>query len=130
MLLFSNDWIEFNKYFVMGYSLLIKAKVQPKPFGDNELEIKIKTINMLANVKEDMVKGISIIVPVQSITDELIMELKVHAQHKGKVELHFKVIDRSENITIELFSRTQRIQLSEELITYLEGQEDIDFRLN
>jgi len=130
MLFFSNDWIEFNKYFVVGYSLLMKGKIQPKPFGDNELEIRVKTISMLANVREEMVKSISIIVPVQYITDELIMELKECTNHKGKVELHFKVFDKTENITVDLFSRTQRITLSDELMNYLENCEDVDFRLN
>ena len=130
MLFFSNDWIDFNKYFVVGYALLIKGKVQPKPFGDNELEIRVKTINMLANVREELVKSISIIVPLQIISDDLIMELKEHTNHKGKVELHFKVVDKSENLTVDLFSRTQRISLSEDLINYLGNCEEIDFRLN
>jgi DNA polymerase III subunit alpha len=127
---FSTDWIEYKKYFAPGYALLIKAKIQPKPFGDNALEIKIKTISMLANVRDDLVKSISIIIPFQFVSDELIGTLKEHTQEKGKVELHFKVIDKLDNLTVDLFSRTQRIVLSEDLMTYLENCEDIDFRLN
>jgi DNA polymerase III subunit alpha len=130
MLFFSNDWLEFNKYFVAGYTLLLKAKIQPKPFGDMELEIKVKTINMLANVREELVRSISIKVPVQLVSDDLIMHIKERTNKKGKVELHFKVFDKSEGLNIDLFSRTQRIELSDDLIYFLDNCEGIDFRLN
>jgi DNA polymerase III subunit alpha len=131
LMFFSNDFLEFNKYFTVGYSLLFKAKVLPRPYGDAQLEIKVKSIIMLANVREELVKSISIVVPVQSVTDELITELKAHTDNgKGKVELKFKVIDRKDNISIDMYSRLQRINLSEELIAYLKQRDEIEFRLS
>ena len=132
LLFFSNDYLEFNKYFNMGYALYFKGKVQPKAYGDiSELEIKIKSIDMLANIRSDTVKSISIMLPVQLVTNELITEIKSFTDNKkGKVELKFKIIDRSENITIDMFSRNQRIDLSEDFISYLQNREDIEFRLN
>lgn len=131
LMFFSNDYLEFNKYFTVGYALYFKAKVQARPYGDAELEIKVKAINMLANVREEMVKSISIVVPVQYVTDELITEIKAHTDNvKGKVLLKFKLIDKTENLSVDLYSRTQKIILSQELINYLKQREELDFRLN
>ncbi len=131
IMFFSNDWVDYSKYCILGYALYFKAKVQPRPFGDNELEIKMKSINMLANIREEMVKSISIVVPVQLVTDELITELKAHTDNtKGKVELKFKIIDREENIAVDMHSRGQRIDLTDELLSYLKMREEIDFKLN
>jgi len=132
LMFFSKDYLEYSKYFNVGYALYLKGKVQPKPFGENpELEIKIKSIVMLANVREDMVKSISIIVPVQMVTDKLITEIKTYTnQSKGKVELKFKIVDKSENLFVDLYSRNQRIELSDEFISYLHENVDIDFKLN
>jgi len=116
---------------MMGYALYFKGKVQQRPYGENELEIKVKSINMLANIREEMVKSISIVVPIQLVTEELITELKAHTNNtKGKVELKFKIIDREENMAVDMHSRGQRIDLTEELLTYLKMREEIDFRLN
>jgi DNA polymerase-3 subunit alpha len=131
MMFFGNDFIDYNKYFMMGYALYFKGKVQQRPYGENELEIKVKSINMLANIREEMVKSISIVVPIQLVTEELITELKAHTNStKGKVELKFKIIDREENMAVDMHSRGQRIDLTEELLTYLRMREEIDFRLN
>jgi DNA polymerase-3 subunit alpha len=132
LLFFSNDYLEYNKYFNMGYALYFKGKIQPKPYGDtSELEIKIKSIDMLSNIRGNMVKSISIIVPIQLVTNELIAEIKINTENnKGKVDLKFKIIDRSENIAIDMFARNQRIDLTDGFISYLQNSEDIEFKLN
>jgi hypothetical protein len=129
---FSKDYLEYNKYFNVGYALLFRGKIQPKPFGDNpELEIKIKSIDMLANVRDDMVKSISIVVPLQIVNDKLITEIKTHTDNaKGKVELKFKIVDRSENLFVDLYSRSQRINITGDFISYLQKNADLEFKLN
>ncbi|HEY4787587.1 MAG TPA: DNA polymerase III subunit alpha [Bacteroidales bacterium] len=131
LMFFGDNWVKNSNYYQRDYALYFKAKVQPRPFGNAELEVNIKNVTMLSNVRDEMVKSISIVVPVQLITDELIVELKSHADNtKGKVELKFKLIDKSENMSVDLYSRTMRINLTEELISYLRNREEIEFRLN
>ena len=131
LMFFGDNWVKNSNYYQKDYALYFKAKVQPRQYGNNEIEINVKTVTMLANVREEMVKSISIVVPVQLITDELIVELKNHTDNtKGKVELKFKLVDKSENMSVDLYSRTMRIDLTEELIRYLKSKEEIDFRLN
>jgi DNA polymerase-3 subunit alpha len=131
LMLFGNDWIKYSNFFVVGYALYIKGKVQPRQYGNNELEVNIKSVNMLTDVREQMVKGISIVVPIQLITDDLILVLKEHTENvKGKAELKFKIIDREDNMVVELYSRTQKVNITQELIHCLNSYEEIDFRLN
>jgi DNA polymerase-3 subunit alpha len=131
LMFFGDNWVKNSNYYQKDYALYFKAKVQPRPYGNNELEVNIKTVTMLSNVREEMVKSISIIIPVQLITDELIVELRNHTDNtKGKVELKFKLIDKTENMSVDLYSRTMRINLTEELISYLKTRDEIEFRLN
>lgn len=130
IMLFGKDWVEYRKFCNVGYALFFKGKVQPRPYGNNELEVSIKSITMLSEIREQMVKSISIVVPIQLITDELIVELKMHTDQKGKVDLKFKLIDKTENMAVDLYSRTTRINLTEEFISYLKTRDEIEFRLN
>jgi tetrahydromethanopterin S-methyltransferase subunit H len=77
-----------------------------------------------------MVKSISLIVPVQMVTDELIMEIMQHSDAKGAITLKFKIIDPSENIAVDLFSRNMRMNINEGLINYLKNTEGLEFKLN
>ena len=62
---------------------------------------------------------------------EIIDELDKYAdQEKGSARLKFMVHDQEENIYVEMFSRTKRVQISDQLIHYLEALPEIDFKLN
>jgi DNA polymerase-3 subunit alpha len=132
MMFFGNDYLEYNKYFTIGFALYFKGKVQTRSYGDNnELEIKLKSIDMLSNVRKEMVKSISIILPVQLITDGLITDIKSLTDNtRGKVELKFKIIDVSENLSVDLSSRNQRIDLSDDFMSYLQRHEELNFKFN
>ncbi len=133
LMLFNKDYIAFQNYFTPGYALLIRGQVQPRPFnnGTVDYELKIKEIKMLADVREEMISSLLVTVPLSSLDERMINEIdKYSRQKKGSARLKFMVHDREENIYIEMFSRTKRILIDDELIKYLQEQPEIDFKLN
>lgn len=129
MALFGKDFENYRKYLFEGYSLLIKGKVQPKSYNPSELEFKIKSMNMLNDVKEDMIKMISITIPLTEINDSLVEEIKKQAElNKGKIQLKFRVVDPESKISIDLFSRTLKVKLSQKFITFLQNNE-LEFKV-
>jgi DNA polymerase-3 subunit alpha len=133
LMLFNKDYIAFQNYFTPGYALLIRGQVQPRPFnnGTVDYELKIKEIKMLADVREEMISSLLVTVPLSSLDEHMINEIdKYSRQKKGSARLKFMVHDREENIYIEMFSRTKRILIDDELIKYLQEQPEIDFKLN
>ncbi len=133
LLLFNKDYIAFQNFFTPGYALLIRALVQPRPFNNGavDYELKIREIKMLADVREDMIKSLVLTVPLNSINEQMIDEIDKYADpQQGSARLKIMVHDREENIYIEMFSRNKRINLSNDLIKYLEEQPEIDFKLN
>jgi len=129
--LFGKDYENFRKYCYEDYSLLIKGKAQPKPYRDNELEFKIKQIMLLSQVREDLVESISLTIPLNSISNGLIEEIKEFAlTKKGKAILKFKIVDTEENIVVNMFSRSERIDITNELINYLDEKSEIQYSIN
>jgi hypothetical protein len=55
---------------------------------------------------------------------------KLINEHKGETELKFLFLDSDDKISLPLFSRTFRVRLNNELITYLEDHPGIDFKVN
>jgi DNA polymerase-3 subunit alpha len=133
MVLFNKDYIAYQNFFTPGYALLIRALVQPRPFnnGTMDYELKIREIKMLADVREDMIKSLVLTVPLASIDENLIQTIEKYADpSQGSARLKIMIHDREENMYIEMFSRTRKINLSDELIKYLQDQPEIDFKLN
>jgi hypothetical protein len=55
---------------------------------------------------------------------------KLINEHKGDTELKFLFMDSDDKISLPMFSRTFRIRLNNELLTYLEDHPGIDFKVN
>jgi len=129
--LFGKDYENFRKYCYVDYPLLFKGKVQPRPYNNQELEFKIKNIILLSQVREDLVESISFTIPLNKVNQILIDEIKKHAlAKKGKVNLKFKIIDTEDNFGVDLFSRTERIDITNDLINYLNEKSEIQYSIN
>ena len=129
--LFGKDYENFRKYCYVDYPLLFKGKVQPRPYNDQELEFKIKSIMLLNLVREELVKTIIFTVPYNIINQDFINELKEYTFEKeGKTLIKFKVIDREENTAIEFISRSKGIYISDKLVNYLQNNSEIQYSIN
>jgi DNA polymerase-3 subunit alpha len=131
-MLFGKDYEDFRHYLYEGYSLLVKGIVQENPWKKDvrELEFKIRSISLLANAREEMVKSLSLKMALNELTDDLVD--KIHEatnKTKGKANLSFKIIDENDGSQLEMFSRNTMVQVSNELIEFLE-QNDIEFAVS
>jgi hypothetical protein len=51
-------------------------------------------------------------------------------ENKGETELKFLFIDTEDRISLPMFSRTLRIRLNNELISYLDDHPGIEYKVN
>jgi DNA polymerase-3 subunit alpha len=129
--MFDKDFVEYSKFFTVGYYLLVKGRVQKKRYNEDELEVKIKSINLLSSVKDELIKTVTIRVKASDVTGELINELMdLIKENHGETELKFLFYDLDEKISLPMFSRSIRVRLNNELISYLEDHPSLDFKVN
>jgi DNA polymerase-3 subunit alpha len=130
--MFSKDYIGFKNYFAKGYYLLIKGRVQENPWRKdrNELEFKINYIQMLSQLRDEGFKNISLKIPLSYISDSLIMDLEQYTDKNGKILLKFLIYDHENNISVDMFSRTRKVNLSDDFIRYLEENQEIEYKVS
>jgi len=130
-ILFDKDYIDNSKFFTIGYYLLIKGKVQKRKYRDDELEFSIRKIYLLSSVKDELIKSVTLKINPGNIDHELINALKqLISENKGETELRFLFLDSEDKISLPMFSRTQRVRLNNEFLSYLEDHPAIDFKVN
>jgi len=130
--LFAKDYENFRKYMYESYSLLIKGSMQENNWRKNggELEFRIRSINMLSSVREEMIHNIELSIPLNALSEEMIKDIvRTGDTDKGNANLKVIVFDREEKISVEMFSRYKKINISDELLSYLENNDDINYRL-
>ncbi|MDY0196534.1 MAG: DNA polymerase III subunit alpha [Tenuifilaceae bacterium] len=128
--LFGKDFENNRKFFFVGYPLLIKGRFDHSKYREGQLELYIKNMQMLSDVRDELVKKITISLTIEEVNEGIINKIKdLTNVNTGKVMLRFRVIDPQSKVSLEMFSRAHRINLSNEFIEHLK-QMDLNFKIN
>ena len=129
--LFGQDWINWGRYMQSGYFLFIHAKVQPKQWRQDELEVKINKIELLPDVKDKLIEKITISTTLDTLDDSLLADITpLITKHPGDVELHFQIKDIENQMQTNLISKTMKIAVGKELVHFLKSHPAMDFSIN
>ena len=128
---FGQDWVNYQGYLGERTFLYMKARCQPKRFKPEELELKITSIELLPDVKDQLLEKLTITVPLDALDKTMVMELSELTQKSpGKTELCFNIVDNGTKQAIGLKSTNTKISVSRELISFINQHEELEFRIN
>ena len=131
LMLFGKDFVEYNKFMVNSLFVFVKAKVQERYNQPGSLEIKIQKIELLENVKETIFNSMKLKVHIDAINEELIANIEsIFKTSQGKCSVEFFVEDPAEGMSVKLFSKSQKIAITEHLIFELEKIGSLSYELN
>lgn len=129
--LFGDDYINYAKYGRPGLYVFIKGRVQPRRFDANQFEFKINSIQLLPDVKDQLIEKITITVPLHDMNSQMIEELSTLTKNNpGNSLLYFEVVDGERNMKVELFSRNMKVDVRKELVDYLIESDSLIFKVN
>ena len=128
---FGNDWLTWCNYLREGYFLYIRAKCLPRQWNPNELDLKIGSIELLPDVKENLIDKITITTPLSSLDKELITDISTLVQkNPGNAELHFRVVDSDGKMHVTMKANKVKISVKRDLITYIKSRPELEFKIN
>ncbi len=86
---------------------------------------------LLSSVKDELIKTVTIKINPENINAEMISELKeLIRENKGETELRFLFLDPEDKISLPMFSRTLRVRLNNEFISFLDDHPGIEYKVN
>ena len=119
--LFSKEYENFRRYMFEGYYLFIRGKVGPRIYNPSELEAKITSMMMLSEAQETLMKEVTVMVPVNDLTEELIGKLSCTVKdNRGKVMLRVKVYDPAADVAVNLYSKSVKVDMTGDMVRFLE----------
>jgi len=131
IMLFGKDFVEYNKFMVSSLFVYVKAKVQERYNQPGSLELKIQKIELLENVKENIFSSMKLKMDIAAINQQLIDTIEsIFNASQGKCSVEFFVEDPSENMSVKLFSKSQKIAVSTELMNELDKIGSLSYELN
>lgn len=131
LMLFGKDFVEYSKFMVSPLFVYVKAKVQERYNQPGSLELKIQKIELLETVKENIFSSMKLKLDINAVNDELIANIEsIFNLSQGKCSVEFFVEDVAENMSVKLFSKSQKIAVSTELMNELDKIGSLTYELN
>jgi DNA polymerase-3 subunit alpha len=131
VMLFSKDYVEFNKFMVNNLFVHVKARIQERYGQPGSLELKIIKIELLESIKETIFTNMKLKLDVNSLTDELIASIDaILNSSAGKCNVEFFVEDEKENMNVKLYSKSHKIAVTNELTTQLDKLKSIKYEMS
>ena len=132
--LFGNDFVTFGPRLQQGFFVYFTGTYQPRKFNIEELEFKFGNISLLPEVKDKLVEKLTIELKEEAVDVSFSADfITVVKSHPGNVLLYVKVRDKETGMAVDLFSRTVKIDLSMEMVRFLNEKVDEDiltFKIN
>ncbi len=130
---FGKAFLNFRKYFIKDTAILINGKVQPKwnAKDSSEIEFNVNNIELLSEINKTMIKKLTISVPIENISDSLSDDLfQLLNNPKGKQTVEFFIYDKEKNLSLNLFSRSKKVNINKKLIQQLNDIESLKVKLS
>jgi DNA polymerase III subunit alpha len=108
--LFGEDYFKLKSYMMSGLFLFVEAIAFKSTWGAQQLEVKIKQIDLLNELGIKKSKGIQLSVNSEDLDEAIISNLEaICEEYKGNTPLYIRLLDIEDNISLELFSRKYRV---------------------
>lgn len=126
-MLFGEDYLKFKNFMNIGWFLFIEGSVVKNNWGQQNLEFKIRNIDLLNEIGIKKSKGVSLKINTTEITSDFIGKIEdLCAEFNGNTPLYLKVKDESENIYLELISRRFRVNPVNDMVKKMKKFADVE----
>ncbi len=132
--LFSEKYLKW-KHFLdplnvsTGLFLFVQAKAEKRKFND-EWEIAIYNIQLLAEIKDKMAKGVVFMLPLgKSFENQMNVIAEMVKSNPGNLPVRFKFTDPVDNVVVEMTSRSLKIEMNQHVLDQIQSDQDIQYKL-
>ncbi len=133
---FGEEYVKFKAFFEAGYFLQIHGNIRERYRNSGDYEFKIKNIQLLDEVRDKMAKCITIQLPLHEISSgflkglEEIVERNQNQNGERKCELKFTVLDYEDEISIDMFSKSVKVNPDNHFMAEISKLRGIQYKLN
>ena len=129
--LFGEEWTKWRGMMVEGYTIYIQGKCGPKFQNSTFLSIQIANIQFMSRAKDENIEKFTISFDSDTIDEAMVTDLTtLLSEHPGNIQLYFQIKNPESTTPLLLHSRSQTIDVNRELLSYLDANPAMEYRIN
>ena len=136
IVLFGEDYVKLKSFFTDGYFLQVRASITERFKQKDNWEFKATQITLLSDLRDKMAKCLTIQLALSQVSEEFLLQMDGLVKSNAKqnpnrnCQLKFMIIDYENETTLEMPSKTIKINPSNEFIDELIKLKGIKYKLN
>ncbi|MEN8225467.1 MAG: DNA polymerase III subunit alpha [Bacteroidota bacterium] len=128
--LFSEDYLKMKHFLLEGTNVLVRVRVQFRRGGQEQLEVKVLGISLLAEALEKYTNSITVSLRSEMVTPDLIGVFKRMVKlKKGKCLVKFRIEDVENKSVIHMHPRNNAVDPAT-FINELKQLHEIEYKIN
>jgi DNA polymerase III subunit alpha len=125
-MLWSDDYLKFKSFLMPGLFLFVEGNVVRKSWGEQNLEFKIRSIDLLNELSIKKVQGVALKFSIENVSQEFVQAIeKLCKKNSGNSTIKFFINDSTEGLNVELLSRSTRIKVTNDFVRELKKLGDV-----
>jgi DNA polymerase-3 subunit alpha len=130
--LFGKDFVDYGNFVeIVGNMVFITGRYQARKYNEGDFEFKVTGIQLLEELKDNLTSGIKLTFNLDQLNEELIDSVvAVIENHPGRHNVSMEVLDYNERYKVDFYSKTKRVNVSQEFIEELINVCDVEYKLN
>lgn len=125
--LFSEDYLKFRNMLNTGWFVLVEGSIIKNSWGQQTIEMKIRTIELLNELGIKRCKGVQAKVQTHEINAELIHQIElICGKFSGNTPFYLKLRDEQDNISLDMLSRKFRISPVNDMVKELKKWAEVE----
>lgn len=136
IVLFGEDYVKLQQYFRDGFFLQVRGTVGERFKQKDNWEFKVTSITLLSDLRDKLVKCLTIQLPLTEVSDEFIVRMdeiirdNEESNPQRNCQLKFNLLDYDETVALEMPSKNVKIFPSNEFLAHLRELNNISYKLN
>ena len=130
MAFFGEDWGHWRGMLTEGCIVYIKAKCQQK-YSSSYYDFHVSDIQYMQTVKDKLISKFTICIKSSAVDETVVSDLTTIINNSpGKTQLYVQIDDEEHHNSITLRSKNKLVNLSRELVQYVEGHKEMSYLVN
>ena len=128
---FGEEWGRWRGMLTEGCIVYITAKCQQRYRDSNFYDLRVQDIQYMQTIKDSRLEKITISIDSSELTEDAVNDLTTLVEKKpGKAQFYIQVVDRKHNVSLMLRSRSHTVDVTKELISYVESNPYMSYHIN
>lgn len=131
--LFGETCAKWKNYFAVGTMVYVTGEVQGKRWNPNELELNVGNVQFLGDVKDQLIKSITLTLPLTTVTNDrsFIDGFIAHIiEHPGDIELFINLYDATDGMITRLFAKSIKVSVDRKFMQFVNSHSVLEYKIN